>query len=342
MKKIAFETAVIVGHGSIGKVHGRHLSKISKNLVIIDPVLQKLKYNNIASQIYSVSDLNYSNSIDDLVVISNWGPDHLSAMQIAVKKGYRQFVIEKPIVTSIYDLDYLVNLVRSKSLKVVVNQGWHYENLAEKINNLGGEYSLGHIQSIVTYGGARCISTGGSHIIHLANMIFKSEPTLLSACLNFDYINPRSAELLYVDGNAFIKFKNGSLCLNYSNQSSISGETKFLWKEAIGTLDGNKLTIVRRSKSRKYKGIITRYGTPEVKIYSSNLITEELSTTNTTPLIYRALKEQSFSKLMKDFNQHIISNKILIYCLISSSTKQTISYRKKLTKKLISTSFKIS
>jgi len=342
MKKNIFDTAVIVGHGSIGKVHHQHLFKISKNLLIVDPVVQKIKNTNNVNQICNIDALDNSSSKNDLVVISNWGPDHLTSMQMAVSKGFRQFIIEKPMVTSMHELKLLTELVKTKSLKVVVNQGWHYENLAEKINWLGGKFSLGNLHSIVTYGGARCLSTGGSHIIHLANMIFKSKPVMISSNLNLDNINPRSSNLIYVEGNAFVKFESGSLSINYTNQSTISGETKIFWRDAIGTLKDTNLTIMRRSKKRKYRNIITRYGDPDLRLFSADLTRNRSVTTKIIPPIYYALHDNSASNLLKDFNNHVISNEILLCCLISNQTQKIVTFRERLPNKLARTSFKIS
>lgn len=342
MKKNIFDTAVIIGHGSIGKVHNQHLSKISKKLLIVDPVVQEIKDTKKINQIYNINTLDNSNSKNDLVVISNWGPDHLTSMQMAVSKGFRQFIIEKPMVTSIHELKLLTELIKTKSLKIVVNQGWHYENLAGKINTLGDKFSLGDVHSIVAYGGARCLSTGGSHVIHLVNMIYKSKPILISANLNLDNINPRSSKLLYVEGNAFIKFEMGSLSINYTNQSTISGEMKIFWRDAIGTLKDTNLTIMRRSKNRKYRSIITRYGDPDLKLFSANLIRNLSQNTDIIPPIYYALYSNSASKLLKDFNNHVISNEILLCCLISNQTQKIVTFGERLPHKLIRTSFKIS
>jgi predicted dehydrogenase len=51
------------------------------------------------------------------VVVSNWGPDHFETIEYVIKKGYKQIIIEKPVVCSLNELGNLVKLIKSNNIK---------------------------------------------------------------------------------------------------------------------------------------------------------------------------------------------------------------------------------
>jgi hypothetical protein len=84
-------------------------------------------------------------------------------------------------------------------------------------------------------GGARCISTAGSHIIHLANQLFASSPLIISGLGRSDSINPRNASLSFYEGVFSFSYPgNQMLSITYSNGSSVAGDVLIFWKDAIG------------------------------------------------------------------------------------------------------------
>jgi len=321
-----FETSIVIGHGSIGKKHAEKLSHLSHNLLIVDPIIHKYEYEIPTSHVNDIGQVNNSNSKADLVVISNWGPDHFETIKTIISKGYKQIIIEKPMVTSLHELKTLERLIEDNNIKVVVNQGWHHEKLADRILEIAQNFSLGNAFAIWVNGGARCLSTAGSHYIHLANMIFLESPTEMNANLNFDYINPRSSNLVYVDGVTFIKFSRKMLSISYTNFSSIEGDVQIIWKEAVGFLEGTHLRLKGLALDRPYPNIITRYAKPSEEIFNGVLPQTKTSINLGSESIYFDIHFLSKEKLLKEFGKHVISNRILLYCLIANELKRTLSF----------------
>jgi len=336
-----FETCIVVGHGSIGKFHAKTLSQISNSMVIVDPKTQLIDYGLPTKHFDSLQKLPSSNSQKDLAIVSNWGPDHFSTVLTLISKGYKNLILEKPMVTSLSDLDQLQSLVKNGAVKIAINQGWHYENLANRINNLANKFSLGPVVAIWINGGARCISTAGSHYIHLAKSIFGELPTSINASLNLDKINPRSTDLLYIDGVATIRFGRKLLSMSYSNLSSIEGNVSLLWKEAIGNLNGTNISIDRRLVGREYENIITRYGPPTQNIFDNTIpdLVEHSSDRNS---IYSAFTDMSQESMLESFEQHASSNRALLYCLISNHLNREIQFNDSSNKLFADMKFSIS
>ena len=170
-------TIVIVGCGSIGRRHLEHVRNFATKIIIIDPVFPEQLLDKTVqdpliewhSELETISSLEFMDV--DIGVVANWGPDHFNTIKTLIEFGITRIVLEKPMVCSIANLDSLLNIVQEKKIHIVVNQGWHYIQLAERINKLATEVELGPIAMINATGGARCISTAGSHVIHLAHML---------------------------------------------------------------------------------------------------------------------------------------------------------------------------
>lgn len=343
-----FKRAVIVGCGSIGTSHARSLSKISQELHIVDPKYVKttnLEFDFVATSIISnLSELRFSPGIMDLVVISNWGPDHWETINHAANLGFTRFVLEKPMTSSMADLIKLKTLVIEKNLDVVVNQGWASEKLGLRIVRIGEELGLGTPVAIWVHGGARCISTAGSHVIHLASTIFSGEPDSVFGFGESDSINPRDSNLSYFDGTYSVKFReNCSLGINYTNRSSISGDIEIYWKEARGQLlDSSQLKINRRPKNREYREIITRYGPADEEIFSGILPLLAGQAEITPSTLYMKLINEESNSLRLEFLDHLRSNEILLRLLISSKQGRRISMDELFPEAVLAIDFKIS
>lgn len=343
-----FNRAVIVGCGSIGSSHAKSLSKISQEVHIVDPKFVNtniLDFEFSATSIVSnLSELKFSPEIMDIVVISNWGPDHWETINHAANLGFTRFVLEKPMTSSMTDLLSLKTLVIEKKLDVVVNQGWASEKLGLRIVRIGEEMGLGAPVAIWVNGGARCISTAGSHVIHLASTIFGGQPDSVFGFGESDPINPRDSKLSYFDGTYSVKFRdNCSLGINYTNRSSISGNIEIYWKEARAQLvDSAQIEISRRPTNREYKDIITRYGPADDEIFSGKLPLLVGQAEISPATLYMKLIEEDSDSLRLEFLDHLISNEILLRLLISSTLGRQISMDERFSEEVLAIDFRIS
>lgn len=343
-----FAKVILIGFGSIGKRHARSIFGICKSLTIIDPnrdaLLNLPEGVTSISHYLTIAELEPSDSPENVVIIANWGPDHCWAVNECFKLGYRNFVIEKPISSSLSDLYSLRNMVQEHSLRVVVNQGWDSQSLGERIRDLGHNLGLGEPVAVWVTGGARCASTAGSHYIHLATTVLNEFPETVVAHGSSSSINPRGQHLAFYDGVYSASYLSGKkFSMSFSNMSSIEGEVRILWKDATGEFSNDgELTIRGRNPDREYLNVITRYGQPEVKLFSGTPPFKNELDQDPFFALYRSLKELSLTALWDLFERNVLSNEILLRMLLSIELKQQISLEEKIEKQFLDLDFRIS
>ena len=341
--KNLFKNAVVVGCGSIGSKHAKYLFTCADSVSIVDPLIKNLSTIKINKHYHDIWELDNASSSEDLAVVANWGPDHYNTITTLIDKGYQNFVFEKPIVCSLQELYEIEKLSKNTSIRVVVNQGWHYEFIADRVNDLAKKLGLGDPKAIWITGGARCMSTAGSHYIHLARNLLKSDPLQVMALLDQEKINPRSADLEYIDGVIAIKMEsNARVSLSYSNKSSIEGEFQILWRDAHGYIDDKNIKIIRRSIVRPYADIVTRYGKPNEVVFDGEIPSLNSDSLTQLESLYMALKNYSYTELITAFNSHILTTKTLLYALISNSLARSVDLNENFNEDLYQKRFAIS
>ena len=345
---VVFNTVVIVGFGSIGLRHARYTSQISKKLVVVDPSetidTDLLTDFAIFARYKCVTDLPAASSTSDLVVIANWGPDHFSTLKTCVDIGFRQFVIEKPLTSKLSDLYELIKFADKHKLRIVVNQGWEAQELGLRVRELGLHLGLGEPQAIWVTGGARCLSTSGSHQIRLASSILNANPIEVVGHGKSDAINPRNKSLAYYEGVFSVLYsENKRLSMSYTNRSSVSGRVEIFWKEAIGEIISEEvLRITRRDENRSFKTVITRYGIPDRVIFEGIPPFEIDKPQGYFEALYAKLIDVESTNLPNEFALHTLSHEVLLRLLISCEIGRTVSMDENIGEELSSLDFKIS
>jgi hypothetical protein len=258
--------------------------------------------------------------------------------------GYRNFVIEKPITSSLSDLQELRKLIKNNLLRVVVNQGWDAQQLGERIRDLGLNLGLGEPVSVWVTGGARCASTAGSHYIHLASRILNEVPITVMAHGSSSSINPRGDHLAYFDGAYSVDYKFGKrFSMSFSNMSSIEGDVRILWRDASGEFSNiGEITITGRDPKREYAKIVTRYGLPTIKLFSGIPPTSKDLAIDGFLDLYKLIYTSSIEELGELFERHALSHEILLKLLVSNEIRRQIDLGEELSEKLTMMDFRIS
>lgn len=266
--------AILIGFGSIGRIHLSQLEKRFQNIVVIDPKFEELEnYDPLALvEFYkSIEGLRFK-SPPQLAIIANWGPDHLNSLIALQEIGVKNFIVEKPLVDSFADLYHLRDLVRNNNLNVVVNHQNSYSYLPELISELSSRFNIGSPLHLSAFGGAKCIATIGIHYLSLASKIFKSRPVHTSSRLHSSPINPRAPHLAYIGGSAVWEFENQRfISLNFSNSSQVNNRLEILFHNALATIEEASIELhgipLSRQPSR-LKPTHTEYATQ--LLYSGN------------------------------------------------------------------------
>jgi predicted dehydrogenase len=241
----------LIGAGSIGKKHLSLVSNKFNTVFVVDPDSEVEKY---LLQLPNADRITYIHSLakikapipPKIAVVSNWGPDHYATFLDLVEMGIKNFVIEKPLTDSFYELDEMQKLVEQNQINLKTNTSLIYSALPKKLTSFEEKYSLGKPLAIYVYGGAKCIATIGIHYVALANCLFDSRPISVNASLKSDYINPRNKRLNYFEGNANWKYPDFRyLAINFVNSSQTDFKCTIIYKFAEVTLNGELFTLSR-------------------------------------------------------------------------------------------------
>jgi predicted dehydrogenase len=327
-----FNRAVVIGYGSMGKKHAHFLEPLCETLILVDPKFQietEVKEATEFQHVETYNDLNdvpYKFEIDDVIVIANWGPDHLTTLELAVQKRAKQIVLEKPCADSLRELDKIWQISIDSELKIAVNQGWFYTNLGSRINKLSTSLELGEIFAIWISGGARCLSTAGSHWVNLANQIYGSNPIELTGHGVSHKINPRGKHLAYVEGVfSYLYPNNKRLSISLTNSSSIAGEINILWRNASGTLGEENIVIKNRNENDVIDKI-TRYGQPTETLFDG-LVPFELNNSYTQmQSLYNTFRKLHTDGNSQNLRSHLDSARAILLSLASAESKKTIRF----------------
>jgi len=245
---------ILIGIGSIGRKHLDVLNKLKKPTICID------KNNEISKKYDSIQyphiigfykNINQA-KIKDLkekksctVIISTLGPTHFTFLEQLSSYGFKNFIIEKPIVTSISDAYKFQTLVKKRKLKIRIHLTYRYLNFKSKVEKIKKKHQLGSIKKMICYTGALDLSTNGSHLVDLAIQCFKSNPKGVISNLYSDKINPRSKDLSYFEGTSIWKFRNNlEFVLSMSNSSRIQETIIIIFENAYMTINSNNLFTV--------------------------------------------------------------------------------------------------
>lgn len=345
---ILFNQAIIIGCGSIGIQHALFLQKRCNRLIIIDPRISlETDFNNSLDSINcekfsSLEQFSSTLGDTDVVVISNWGPDHMQTLDLVSKKGARLVVLEKPCADSLQEIEKIQEICESRQIKLAVNQGSYYTEKGKRINQLADRLGLGPVVAIWISGGARCLSTAGSHWISLANQIYGSRPEQINGHAMSHNINPRSKTLSYVEGVFSFLYPGGTrLGISLTNYSSIEGRIDIYWKNARGTLEGENLSIFSRNL-KQLPEKITRYGNPEETLFAGKIPSDVRETTDEFEELYGSLVKLSYSQTNRNLIKHLDVAKSIVLSLISSELGICVNFDSKIQDEFLKKKYLIS
>ena len=258
----------LIGHGSIGSRYKSALMKrgINKSSILIIDKNVKInkKLNEDGFTCYESIDNLKNNHKIKYGIIANWGPDHLSSAIKLIEIGCKRLIIEKPISSSITELNYFKDKIKNKNIFITIHYHWKFTNIVRVVKEIAHKYNLGKPIGIRIYGGAVGLSTNGTHFLDLACDLLESDPKSVIADLEIDNINPRDKSLVYIGGSAFYKMVNNkfiNVTLSNGNSQLISADIVYRHGIIQSPKNGLIKCLKRDEQSiNKFDDKITRYG----------------------------------------------------------------------------------
>ena len=266
---------MLIGLGSIGKVHLSKFTNFATEVVVIDPkssareYIEKSSLSKITKHYTSLNQVSWDSKIN-LAVIANWGPDHKTTIEELCKKGVTNFLVEKPLVSKLEDLDYLCNLQKDLNLNIITNFQWNFSGFRERLNDIINRFGLGDLVGVSVTGGAKCIVTNGIHYLALASHIFDTNPHSVVARLKNDPINPRGENFGFFGGVALFEYpKERYLSLQLQNNSKLSARIEILLSDSRMEITEGRIKVFRIPKEK-----MDSFSKPAHTGYASEIIFE--------------------------------------------------------------------
>ncbi len=237
---------ILVGAGSIGKRHARVLANRYQHLVVVDVDSNAREWATkelacevtTAKSLSDIADVVRKQSSQATAVVANWGPQHFATFEELVALGVRRVFCEKPLAVSLTQIESISRSCEVNSVALTVGLHLRYRGIAEFIRNVSERQLGGLPTSMVVDGGARCLSTTGSHWLDLAIQVFGSIPSTVMSTLNSASVNPRSENLKYWGGVSAWQFGGGQqLTITYDNASSVHERACFYSPTGVLEID---------------------------------------------------------------------------------------------------------
>lgn len=274
------EVGLLIGYGSIGRLHARALAGLARRLLILDhhPGARDRAAREHPSAIvgadFSAVDPWLAAPRDVLAVIATWGPSHTRLFDHLADLGVRRILCEKPLATSVAGADAMVSRAARDAIALTSHHYFRCSGLIRALQRLAAELGLGEPVAVVANGGAACLATNGLHWVDLAAALFQAAPRAVVSTAHDDRINPRSADLGFYGGSAVWDFDGGrELSLTFSNASSVYPMTHVHYRDAVLTLDYDYEVAVYRRDAEEVarRPAMTRTGPPRQVAFEGQL-----------------------------------------------------------------------
>lgn len=320
--------SVIVGFGSIGKKHLEQHLRYSTQISIVDP--RKIAPNEI-SEAQKIANVECYSKISEIpknikfeyATIANWGPDHLATIKSLLNIGIHKYILEKPAVDSLEEIEQLRSIRDTHSLKILSHFQLSSSKIVELINWLQDNLSIGKPKLIVASGGVKCLATVGIHYVDLANILFENRPIKVSANLNNDFINPRNLKFLYLDGSINYEYpRKEYLSLNFSNQSHISDQLMIYFESYLAKVENNEIIVSKIPESIDLTRR-TKTSIPEKLILKEDIYPMHSENYGSYRIYESLVTSLNQKHLLNDFG----STEDILLALVSSELAKVIDYK---------------
>lgn len=318
--------ALLIGCGSIGKMHLAFLTSSGYQVFVIDPNINPSEFKYKPDQAIFFKSIDHVKTEFDerskvarnnlIGVVANWGPDHMTTIKALIELGVTKLLIEKPLVSKLSDLQKL-EIYEKQGIILWCNYHIRFSNGMKNLLEFQNRHSIKTPISISVIGGAKCIATNGIHWIDFALQLFKADPISIQSNIQSQFMNPRHKDLVFLEGHISCSFEDSKLLhINYTNKSFSDQIVLVLWEKFIGEIKNGELRIFQAGDPQYYNRPITRTSSFTDEVLRVDFF--DLGMEN----IYQAFL-QSTSSLSNLRN----ANKVLLSALFASKESKMINLK---------------
>jgi hypothetical protein len=272
-------SGVVLGYGSIGRVHAKILADRYGRIAVVDVAPAALSRAAtdldgavLGSSVDELDRLRWDWS-STLAVIATWGPSHARDFDALRARGVRKVICEKPLASSVHAAHQMVEAAGAQGIALGVHMQRRYSGLVGAIQRLEAEHALGPPVALVVHGGAKCMVTNGIHFVDLGAQIFGA-PRSVVARLDGEPINPRSPTLLFFGGTAVWSFADGrEAAVTFLNGSAVSPTVLVYYRDAVLDLSAEPDAVLRARRSDDVRrwAAVTRTSAASETIFAETL-----------------------------------------------------------------------
>lgn len=201
----------------------------------------------------------------ECVIVSTTAASHMPLAKMAILRGVKKLVVEKPFTVSIAQAKELNALCAEHGVDMAVNHGMRYDSHYGMIKDLASSEDLGPLTSVFFSGGNMGVAMNASHQFELFRFLTGSAPHLITAWFDEQPVqNPRGIQFKDMAGQ--IRAKNANGQRQYFEIGSDQGHgLQMLIHFRCGHLHADLLrgrVVVNRRKPEHRDMPTTRYGMP--------------------------------------------------------------------------------
>jgi predicted dehydrogenase len=263
--------SILIGCGSVGKKHLNLLSRVSHEVLVIDPKepdLTGIKGN--VSWFPTLDDVVPEKF--DLIVIATWSDSHLELFEKTLRFSPTGVLVEKPLSNSVASCERIKQLATENDIQIRCNFTRANCNLTDEIQAFFYLQSDQLRRIEWRSDDSACLMTTGLHWLNLAENLFQGEAVSCTGKLTLSNNNPRSNHLKFLHGELMFDFTQ-KRCL-YMNTTSTKDNAIYLYGENTKLkLLGNKLYMYADEKWTETLNLSFDFNTALMQTYH-DLITK--------------------------------------------------------------------
>lgn len=199
----------------------------------------------------------------ELVAIATYGPTHCALLLEGLNHGFRRFLVEKPLATSVKQARATAAEVASAGARVIVNHGRRYCAVYDRLKSLDGSAEMGPLASAILTMGAGGLGCMGIHFFDLFNRVFGRPESVYATLTVPRGSNPRGSEFHDPGGTVLVQYPGGRRAIvDMGDDVGVPGRMEFIYERGRVVIESelSPWRILRRpAESRVYP--TSRYGT---------------------------------------------------------------------------------
>ncbi len=201
----------------------------------------------------------------DCAIVSTTADSHFQLARLAVEKGVRLLLVEKPFCISIKQAVELRELCRKTGVRLAVNHSVRFDNHYQHAIALARGERLGPVTSMTLVGGNMGIAMNVSHMLELFRLL-TGEPVRHVRCWLQDDPTPNPRGAKFNDGAGRVMAENESGQRFYADVSPDQGHgMRIIISTRFAQLDFDvfiRKAVLNIRKPDQLNNPLTRYSSP--------------------------------------------------------------------------------